>query len=179
MLLEGITLACKTSSLSLRYESINISKMNKLRFWIGWCLPAIIVVISAGIGFQYDTYMSRNKMLEEVTGVTPHYRKCWLNSNMFIFSVAFPIGFIILVNTVILIRIGFVVYAMASQANNLQPSGYGSGNKNSKDATEIKATLKAVVTLIPILGIPYILGFLVGKLINVRFSCFYFFNFFF
>ncbi|KAK3095158.1 hypothetical protein FSP39_010881 [Pinctada imbricata] len=102
---------------------------------MGWGIPSVIVLVSLGATFpNYGDGLGDN---------------CWLSiKNGLIWSFMGPLIIIVMVNLVIL---GLVMRAFLSLRSNSRKS----------EAARIRASLRAIVTLLPILGITWLFGLLV------------------
>lgn len=167
MLLEGTTLFVKTLDSTISYRSSRKSKIARL--CVGWGLPTVIVMTSSAIGFCTETYMSANPaMLHSALSGNKKYRDCWLNrsSNIFLLTVITPVSIAVLVNFLILVRVGALVFKMSKDADNFRPTSdlhRENGEKQHNNITHVKAAFKALVVLTPALGVPWLLSFAAGR----------------
>nr|CAB3220059.1 adhesion G-protein coupled receptor D1-like [Phallusia mammillata] len=157
MMLEGITLVLKTTNQSMMLTSQHQRKLNGIRFALGWGVPAAVVSVALSIGYTHDIYMDK---LDLTTNGSVIYKRCWLAPNMVIYSVMVPIGLVLLANTVILVKVAYFVHLKSSQANRFKPAV--KRRQSFVNYEDLSATLKAVLTLLPVLGLPWIVSFLVG-----------------
>ncbi|XP_072047184.1 adhesion G-protein coupled receptor D1-like [Amphiura filiformis] len=128
MLVEG---------LDLFYKIVKVygSEQNRLPIYlgIGWGIPIPIVIVSAGIRFNSYTAIS----------------SCWLNmTNGVIWAFAGPACIVILINSVLLVIIGRIIYRSSSAVNNMN------------NTTGLRASLRGVLILTPLLGSTWIFGLL-------------------
>lgn len=170
MLVEGLTLVTKTYGTAMRYQMPRQRKA--IQFSIGWGIPFVIVALSTTIGFATTiSYMDNgtvpgNAIRQKVTARP--YTQCWLSttSGMLVGAVMVPIGFTIVLNLLILARVAFCVYKKSAELENLKPSVERSESKlglMGYDLAHTTVALKAVVVLIPVLGLPWILHYLAGE----------------
>ncbi|XP_078311792.1 adhesion G protein-coupled receptor L2-like [Crassostrea virginica] len=109
--------------------------MRMIYVLIGWGLPAIIVLISLGSNFQ-----------DYGEG---EYSSCWLSiDDGLIWSFMAPMIVIVVMNILVL---GFVLKAFLTLRTNSKKT----------EAARLFASFKVMVTLLPILGITWLLGILV------------------
>nr|XP_026689892.1 adhesion G protein-coupled receptor E3-like [Ciona intestinalis] len=156
MMLEGVTLFVKTTDKSLEYANLNARKVNATRLIIGWGVPFIVVATTASISFNYKIYMNSNPPDHGTT-----YRTCWLSSQIILYSVVIPVAIILTINSVMLIKVAHFVCKMTSEMKNFQVSAKQQ-SESPVNINEITATMKALFTLFPILGIPWVISMLVG-----------------
>ncbi|XP_033641690.1 putative adhesion G protein-coupled receptor E4P, partial [Asterias rubens] len=104
----------------------------KMPVWlsVGWGCPAVIVLIS--MGFNFDGYKND--------------QACWLSTD-FNFRWAFlaPVVVIIMANTALLVKLIFIFMSLQT-------------NKKKDEAQKMKAGLRLVLILEPMLGIPWLFG---------------------
>uniref|UniRef100_H2ZHB9 G-protein coupled receptors family 2 profile 2 domain-containing protein n=1 Tax=Ciona savignyi TaxID=51511 RepID=H2ZHB9_CIOSA len=155
MMLEGLTLLIKTTDSSLEYANISVRKMQLIRLVIGWGLPCIIVGISISIGFMNGDYMNSDPEYPMV------FAACWLSSKFILYSVLLPVAIILAINCITLIKVAHFVCKMKSEIKQLQVSTKLKIN-NLINVNEITATMKALLTLFPVLGIPWVISIFVG-----------------
>jgi len=135
MFAEGIHLYKKVVSV--------FSHGNKTKFYyvIGWGLPVIIVALSAGIrpdGYGTDT-------------------ACWISIEAgLIWAFVAPVTTVIIINFIILIM---VVKILISSVSAVQVDSKTSQETN-KTVQQTKAGAKAMIILMPILGLSWVFGIL-------------------
>lgn len=167
--MEGVTVVLKTSDKVLRYSE-KARFLAILHHAICWGIPGLIVVTAAVIGLLNETYMEINPQYIENKArgfQLTNYRKynwCWLNasSSILLWSVVIPISIIVFLNVLVIIRISYVVYLMKAQKHKLKPSVERRKKLNSIILSNAKSSLKIAILFLPVLGIPWILGFFVG-----------------
>ena len=86
------------------------------------------------------------------------YARCWLSTEFFALqgAVLIPLTFILFINLCICIRVAVFVYQLSRRSAT--PSSPGGGREMYR--YHVTVTLKAVVVLLPILGLPWVFGFL-------------------
>lgn len=164
MLNYGIVLYVKTCYDPLNF---NIGKMQAQLYVLGWVLPALIVALCASIAMPSSFYMdySEKYLLQQESGDSgprfPLYEVCWLSikSNMILAAIV-PVSVVIITNTIILFRVMYVVWSMSNSSRKFRPSDYDKGTV--QDSSSVIKSAKAFATLSPILGITWLLGFLVN-----------------
>lgn len=127
---------------------------------IGWILPAVYVAVCAVVGIKDGSYGDMNHY-------TGRYDVCWIIGNMNLIVIV-PISIALLINIFILIRLATVVTNLSRRAEEFKPSN----ERNHNSLMHAGTALKAVAILSPILGIPFILGYLIntGPPTNVVFA---------
>lgn len=167
MLMEGITLVVKTNDKVLQYlNDKNKRKFLMMRHILSWSIPFLIVSVSFGVGHLNNCYMRRNPYHEEWLArgdpeplkMEDTYNYCWLSEFMTLWAAIVPLAMIFLLNSVILMRMACVVHRMSSQEDSLKPT-----NNEAAGIDHAIAAFKAVLLLIPILGIPWTVAFLISK----------------
>ncbi|XP_054871865.1 adhesion G-protein coupled receptor D2 isoform X2 [Amphiprion ocellaris] len=138
MLVEGLLLWSKVVAVNL-----NEDQHMKYYYLIGWGLPVLIVTItlaSASGKYSADGY-------------------CWLSvQNGIIWGFAGPVIFIIMVNILILTRVVVITISTAKRRSIMLAMGT-SPVEQAYD--QIRAAVKAVLVLLPILGLTWLCGVLV------------------
>jgi len=168
MLVEGLTLFRKTVSGGI--QGRHSKQVKLLTYALGWCLPAVIVILSAGIGFGSGTYMQKNPL--HYNGISPvssatKYSRCWISSEHGVLqgAVMAPILAVLAANGFITVRVGHFVYVMSSRAEAFKPSHQRTNSVSTVaniDMTHVKASLKAIMLMMPVMGLPWIFGVLAG-----------------
>ncbi|XP_039274535.2 uncharacterized protein LOC120348477 [Styela clava] len=172
MLMEGITISFKTTNYVLRYSEFG-RHIEIGRHLLSWGLPAVIVLISAGVGFMNEKYMDPNPTYNEYktrnklsTNIVRKYNSCWLQTTALMGSVIIPISAILLINILIVIRMTCIICRMTSATDNLRPSGESQGRERTPDSkveeSSIRSSLKFYALFLPVLGVPWVTGYLVG-----------------
>ncbi|XP_016331008.1 adhesion G-protein coupled receptor D2-like [Sinocyclocheilus anshuiensis] len=138
MLVEGLLLWSKVVSVNLCED-----RHMKYYYLIGWGLPALIVTItlaSAAGNYSADGH-------------------CWLSvQNGVIWGFAGPVIFIIMVNIMILTRVVVITMATAKRRSLMMTLNTSPEEQVSE---QIRAAVKAVLVLLPILGLTWLCGVLV------------------
>ncbi|XP_062869473.1 adhesion G-protein coupled receptor D2 [Trichomycterus rosablanca] len=138
MLVEGLMLWSKVVAVNL-----NEDRHMKYYYLIGWGLPVLIVTIT----------------LASATGKYSADGHCWLSvQNGVIWGFAGPVIFIVVVNIMVLTRVLVITISTAKRrtlmmAPRLSPM--------ERVYEQIRAAVKAVLVLLPILGLTWLCGVLV------------------
>nr|XP_019953882.1 PREDICTED: adhesion G-protein coupled receptor D2-like [Paralichthys olivaceus] len=138
MLVEGLLLWSKV-------VAVNLSEDRHMKYYylIGWGLPVLIVTItlaSASGKYSADGY-------------------CWLSvQNGVIWGFAGPVIFIIMVNILILSRVVIITISTAKRRSIMLAMGTSPVEQAYE---QIRAAVKAVLVLLPILGLTWLCGVLV------------------
>ncbi|XP_040896478.1 adhesion G-protein coupled receptor D2 isoform X2 [Toxotes jaculatrix] len=138
MLVEGLLLWSKVVAVNLSED-----RHMKYYYFIGWGLPVLIVTItlaSASGKYSADGY-------------------CWLSvQNGVIWGFAGPVIFIIMVNIMILTRVVVITISTAKRRSIMLAT---STSPVEQAYEQIRAAVKAVLVLLPILGLTWLCGVLV------------------
>ncbi|XP_054645830.1 adhesion G-protein coupled receptor D2 isoform X2 [Dunckerocampus dactyliophorus] len=138
MLVEGLLLWSKVVAVNLSEE-----RHMKYYYLIGWGLPVLIVTItlaSASGKYLADGY-------------------CWLSvQNGVIWSFAGPVIFIIMVNIMVLTRVVVITISTAKRRSIMLQMG---ASPVEQAYEQVRAAVKAVLVLLPILGLTWLCGVLV------------------
>ncbi|XP_069558395.1 adhesion G protein-coupled receptor D2 [Brachyistius frenatus] len=138
MLVEGLLLWSKV-------VAVNLSEEQHMKYYylIGWGLPVLIVTItlaSASGKYAADGY-------------------CWLSvQNGVIWGFAGPVIFIIMVNILVLTRVVVITISTAKRRSIMLAMGTSPVEQAYE---QIRAAVKAVLVLLPILGLTWLCGVLV------------------
>ncbi|XP_042272092.1 adhesion G-protein coupled receptor D2 isoform X1 [Thunnus maccoyii] len=138
MLVEGLLLWSKV-------VAVNLSEDRHMKYYylIGWGLPVLIVTItlaSASGKYSADGY-------------------CWLSvQNGVIWGFAGPVIFIIMVNVMVLTRVVVITISTAKRRSIMLAMGTSPVEQAYE---QIRAAVKAVLVLLPILGLTWLCGVLV------------------
>ncbi|XP_030583592.1 adhesion G-protein coupled receptor D2 isoform X2 [Archocentrus centrarchus] len=138
MLVEGLLLWSKV-------VAVNLSEEQHMKYYylIGWGLPVLIVTItlaSAPSKYSADGY-------------------CWLSvQNGIIWGFAGPVIFIIMVNILVLTRVVVITISTAKRRSIMLAMG---ASPVERAYEQIRAAVKAVLVLLPILGLTWLCGVLV------------------
>ncbi|XP_057696800.1 adhesion G-protein coupled receptor D2-like isoform X2 [Corythoichthys intestinalis] len=138
MLVEGLLLWSKVVAVNLSEE-----RHMKYYYLIGWGLPVLIVTItlaSASGKYLADGY-------------------CWLSvQNGVIWGFAGPVIFIIMVNFMVLTRVVVITISTAKRRSIMLAMG---ASPVEQTYEQVRAAVKAVLVLLPILGLTWLCGVLV------------------
>ncbi|XP_055363716.1 adhesion G-protein coupled receptor D2 isoform X2 [Betta splendens] len=138
MLVEGLLLWSKVVAVNLSEE-----RHMKYYYLIGWGLPVLIVTItlaSASGKYSADGY-------------------CWLSvQNGVIWGFAGPVIFIIMVNILVMTRVLMITISTAKRRSIMLAMG---ASPVEQAYEQIRAAVKAVLVLLPILGLTWLFGVLV------------------
>ncbi|XP_072294165.1 adhesion G protein-coupled receptor D2-like [Eucyclogobius newberryi] len=138
MLVEGLLLWSKV-------VAVNLSEDRHMKYYylIGWGLPVLIVTItlaSASGKYSADGY-------------------CWLSVQTgVIWGFTGPVIFIIMVNVLVLTRVVVITISTAKRRSILLAMG---ASPVEQAYEQIRAAVKAVLVLLPILGLTWLFGILV------------------
>ncbi|XP_032428122.1 adhesion G-protein coupled receptor D2 isoform X1 [Xiphophorus hellerii] len=138
MLVEGLLLWSKV-------VAVNLSEDHHMKYYylIGWGLPVLIVTItlaSASGNYSADDY-------------------CWLSvQNGIIWGFVGPVIFIIMVNILVLTRVVIITVSTAKRRSIMLALGMSPAEQAYE---QIRAAVKAVLVLLPILGLTWLFGVLV------------------
>ncbi|NXC84050.1 AGRD2 protein, partial [Cercotrichas coryphoeus] len=138
MLVEGLLLWSKV-------VAVNMSEDRRMKFYYltGWGLPILIVGVTLATSF--NKYVAANH--------------CWLNvQTNVIWAFVGPVLFILAVNTLVLLRV--LTVTVASARRRLKMLSPNSSLEN-QIGTQIWATAKPVLVLLPVLGLTWVCGVLV------------------
>ncbi|NXI84730.1 AGRD2 protein, partial [Rhipidura dahli] len=138
MLVEGLLLWSKV-------VAVNMSEDKRMKFYYmtGWGLPVLIVGVTLVTSF--NKYVAANH--------------CWLNvQTNVIWAFVGPVLFILAVNSFVLLRVVMVTVASARRRSKmLTPNS----SLENQIGTQIWATAKPVLVLLPVLGLTWVCGVLV------------------
>ncbi|XP_039939396.1 adhesion G-protein coupled receptor D2 isoform X1 [Hirundo rustica] len=138
MLVEGLLLWSKV-------VAVNMSEDRRMKFYYvtGWGLPVLIVGVTLATSF--NKYVAANH--------------CWLSvQTNAIWAFVGPVLFILAVNTFVLLRVVMVTVASARRRSKmLTPNS----SLENQIGTQIWATAKPVLVLLPVLGLTWVCGVLV------------------
>ncbi|CAL8309781.1 unnamed protein product [Lota lota] len=138
MLVEGLLLWSKV-------VAVNLSEDRHMKYYylIGWGLPVLIVTITLA--------SSRGRYSAD--------GHCWLSvQNGVIWGFAGPVIFIILVNIMVLTRVVVITISTAKRRSIMLVMGTSTVEQTYE---QIRAAVKAVLVLLPILGLTWLCGVLV------------------
>lgn len=176
----------KTLDSALRYSNKNEKLINVMRLAAGWVFPAFIVLISSAVGLSQSTYLAESLPYQQgissgnvdvncggngsdsLTSI-PKYDVCWVSNTYFLRqgSVLVPLAIIFFLNTVMCVRVSVFVYQMTVKTDTFRPS-----SDRHVDTEHIKAATRAVLFLLPVLGVPWTVGFLIGNTYSTVYSDF-------
>lgn len=138
MLVEGLLLWSKV-------VAVNLSEDRHMKYYylIGWGLPVLIVTIT----------------LASASGKYAADGHCWLSvQNGIIWGFAGPVIFIIMVNVMVLTRVVVITISTAKRRSIMLAMG---ASPVEQAYEQIRAAVKAVLVLLPILGLTWLCGVLV------------------
>ncbi|XP_026179294.1 adhesion G-protein coupled receptor D2 isoform X2 [Mastacembelus armatus] len=138
MLVEGLLLWSKV-------VAVNLSEDRHMKYYylIGWGLPVLIVTIT----------------LASASGKYSASGYCWLSvQNGVIWGFAGPVIFIIMVNIMVLTRVLVITISTAKRRSIMLAMGTSPVEQAYE---QIRAAVKAVLVLLPILGLTWLCGVLV------------------
>ncbi|KAL6108095.1 uncharacterized protein ACO6RY_18710 [Pungitius sinensis] len=138
MLVEGLLLWSKVVAVNLSEE-----RHMKYYYLIGWGLPVLIVTIT----------------LASASGKYSADSHCWLSvQNGVIWGFTGPVIFIIMVNIMVLSRVVIITISTAKRRSIMLAMGTSPVDQAYE---QIRAAVKAVLVLLPILGLTWLCGVLV------------------
>ncbi|XP_069798448.1 adhesion G protein-coupled receptor D2 [Narcine bancroftii] len=138
MMVEGLLLWSKV-------VTVNLSEERRMKYYylIGWGIPVLIVTIT--LATAHDKYIADGH--------------CWLNvQNGVIWAFVGPVIFIIMVNMFVLTRVVLITMSTAKR-RTVMLAVNSSPMEQAYD--QIRAAVKAVLVLLPILGLTWLCGVLV------------------
>ncbi|XP_062919506.1 adhesion G-protein coupled receptor D2-like [Mobula hypostoma] len=138
MMVEGLLLWSKV-------VTVNLSEERRMKYYylIGWGIPVLIVTIT--LAAAHDKYIAD--------------RYCWLNvHNGVIWAFVGPVIFIIMVNMFVLTRVVLITMSTAKR-RAIMLAVNSSPMEQAYD--QIRTAVKAVLVLLPILGLTWLCGVLV------------------
>ncbi|NXD24497.1 AGRD2 protein, partial [Spelaeornis formosus] len=138
MLVEGLLLWSKV-------VAVNMSEDRRMKFYYvtGWGFPILIVGVT--LASSFNKYVAVNH--------------CWLNvQTNAIWAFVGPVLFILAVNTFVLLRVVMVTVASARRRSKMLTPNCSLENQIG---TQIWATAKPVLVLLPVLGLTWVCGVLV------------------
>ncbi|XP_068067250.1 adhesion G-protein coupled receptor D2 [Anomalospiza imberbis] len=138
MLVEGLLLWSKV-------VAVNMSEGSRMKFYYvtGWGFPVLIVGVTLATSF--NKYVAANH--------------CWLNvQTNVIWAFVGPVLFILAVNSFVLLRVVAVTVASARRRSKMLTPNSSLENQMG---TQIWATAKPVLVLLPVLGLTWVCGLLV------------------
>nr|XP_018669927.2 putative adhesion G protein-coupled receptor E4P [Ciona intestinalis] len=173
MLADGVFLLIKTSDNVISFSTINEKKKNAIAFILCMLVPAVIVGAAATVGFFQGEYMSpcflytstkeyKEKVQYEGQKSNVSVRKydiCWLkpNSPIFLATVIAPVATILLANLIITVKVTISIIQLKNRSRKMQNSREGESQYDN-----LVSATKALIILLPVLGLPWALGFLTG-----------------
>ena len=155
-MVEGLNLLMKTSDKTLQYVGWYHTHIKRLNYFIGWLLPFLIVAPAVLAGFLSDSYME-NYSLNRTVFPLSNYEVCWLNSKSLIrvYAVIIPIGVMMLVNAIFVVRTVFFVAQMKKKERSQQP--IEEHQETCIYYNQVLNGLKVVLLLSPVTGLPWML----------------------
>ena len=172
MTVEAMVLLVKISSKALEYSNKYLKPTRRFGYFLGWCLPGLIVAIAASRGFMTNTYMDQTdpyrKMAIYKNTTIPMYHYCWISakSRMRFPAAIFPLSCSWIFCAFVLIKVTYFVTKKRKQETCYAPQDNGQPSQLAeKEWKQILSALNALRILMPVLGTPWIFAFLAGKLI--------------
>ncbi|XP_076803312.1 adhesion G-protein coupled receptor G2-like [Clavelina lepadiformis] len=164
MLSESVILFMKTRKSVMKFNGKSLTTKLLIS---GWIIPFLYVAVCAIAGFMTDSYMRNvaGEIHSSISCIGPeqkYYDQCWISKDMSP-SIIVPVGLILTINTGILISVVWVVRNLSLTAKNLQPR-HMTKRKTSlfSKQSENVAALRGALLLLPVMGITWVLGFLVN-----------------
>ena len=157
MVCEGISLLIKTSKFSLYIHGRHPNRQKIIYACLGWGTPVIIVVAAvlsaSNPGKEYMDTLMKEPVI---------YRMCWLSveSLTVVYSVVIPFAVMLFINLLITVRAGYFVYSLSKSSDYLKPHEFKPGGSG---LMHVLSSLRAVVMLMPALGLPWIFAFFISK----------------
>lgn len=184
MLNEGIVLYFRTYKKAIAFNHKNLFPF---LFVFAWGLPFVLVAFTAGLGLYNDVYIDIHRSYNESENMEMksfedkrHYFKyevCWISvKNYMILSVIIPLSIVLILTTTIVVTTAISISKLKRAAiKSMRPSGKRKNNESKQEKkrssslfkqTEISSslpvTLRAVALLLPVLGVPWVFGFMVN-----------------
>jgi len=166
-LIESILLYRKTRNTSLSFNPF--LHLKKILF-AGWVIPVIYVSLCGTVGFLTNRYMDKADTLVDSSGVETEgkgqfaYDRCWLSTeSLMILTVVIPLTVIYTTNAIIMVCVLRKARIMSKEAQkrerlSLTIDAKGGSGRHSDFITTCKATL----ILLPLLGVPWLIGLFVN-----------------
>nr|XP_026691903.1 uncharacterized protein LOC100183204 isoform X1 [Ciona intestinalis] len=176
MLCEGIT---------LHLNVVNVfhamTKFKLARYFIGWGIPLVIASTTMAYGLSQSPYPtcyvqgvgeqscpgSRGNTGMS-TDAQPEYQViewCWLSTdNYLVWALVIPALLVLTLNTIVLFRVSAVIAQSSKASNKLHVPLAG---RKDEELEHIRKSLKGAFVLMPILGIPWVFGFIPQSLTHV------------
>ncbi|XP_039251988.2 adhesion G-protein coupled receptor D1-like isoform X1 [Styela clava] len=151
MVIEGSLMLTKVLFPHAFTDSSSKKKRRIVGFCIAWILPLIYAIVCGVVGNKDGGYIPKIASRKS-------FENCWIAPDYGKYVVLIPICLALGINLLIATRLGLLVWRMSRSAEKFKPSNLRDQNKASHAAK----ALRAVVILMPILGIPWILGLLVN-----------------
>nr|XP_026692592.1 adhesion G protein-coupled receptor L2 isoform X2 [Ciona intestinalis] len=157
-LVEGVYLFYK---IILVFHKKSIECLQRFAPLVGWLTPALVVIVAFIVSrTTCDDYSveKNSTYIDQYANATT----CFLTShNGMIWSFLGPVLFIIALNMVVLVRVSMVIYTSAYTSTRLSAIGNSCRISNS-----LKRSSRGALILMPILGIPWIVGLLANLYAN-------------
>lgn len=171
MLVEGFRILIVTSDHALLYRAKSFKYKRTISLSLGWGVPGLIVITSVVVGVFTGTYLKpcylyqkqlTAKELDPTLEIewVQKYDKCWLahETCLFLVSVIVPIATVLILNVIITAKVTATVIKIKGRSKNLR--------KASEEKVTVKdnvlSAVRALVVLVPVLGISWIIGFFTG-----------------
>ena len=166
MLNEGLVLYFKTCKTVL---SLDVKKLLPTLIAVAWGVPFLLVLVCVSVGFTNGIYMDVNKHSCKSNSSNP-YHSCWIGvEHNMIYTVIVPLSVIFFVTGCIIIRTTVEISKMSRKVTKMRSHGSAQAMPPEKKKTRFATTtshssvaLRAVALLLPVLGVPWVIGFLVN-----------------
>ncbi|XP_078482361.1 adhesion G-protein coupled receptor F1-like [Ciona intestinalis] len=168
MFLEAFTLAMMTSHKALYFDSVSRKKLFIFRVLLGWGAPFVVAMVTFAIGMSTGNYVKKTE--SQIRGFDANeFDRCWLTNRggMLLGAAVIPLALICVVNFAVAVKVLLFIHEKSKESLKFLPMpGKVNPTDPAKltriDMTHVKAALKGFVFLFPVLGLPWILGFLTG-----------------
>jgi len=171
MLSEGFVLYMKTCKNAMKFS---LERIQRRLIVAGWTIPCLYVGVCAAAGLTLGAYMDESTAYtqEKSKGFTSgapvaKYDRCWLGfTRKMVYSAIVPLCAIFLTTTAILIRTSLAIKRMTEKALKLRPQNALPKNtrlhSESNALRQARLALNSAITLVPVLGVPWLFAFLVN-----------------
>jgi len=157
MTLEAVVLFIMTTNSALAYHSANQNKLKMILVSIGWGIPALFVISSAGSGFSSGFYMAKVKSDFSQIKSLKVYTQCWIDANVVFYAVGLPLACSLMINLAVSIRVTRFVQQVRLAKRFLKTyKGLRLQVENMKTAA------KCNILLLPVFGIPWVFMYFSG-----------------
>ena len=175
MTAEAITFFARISRNALECSYTQRLRLRRLNYIVGWVTPAIIVAFSATFGFITETYMEKitadNIVIALGYPTVKLYSYCWISAQhrTRIPAVILPLACFWLFNFFVTVKAVLLVARLKRQEKSFQRRCSLHKDESLSDTFRLNfavSALRALLLLLPTLGIPWIFGFLSGTNLN-------------